>query len=121
MSLTELYSSGDAGIDVVAQPTGKRLQNVMLLSGGEKALTALALLIAYLQISPKSLLHSGRSRRAAGRSERGTIRRHGRGDGPANAIHRGHAQSPHDGNGAGALRRYHAGTGRQQAGFRPLE
>jgi chromosome segregation protein len=52
MRLTELDSSGDAGIDVVAQPPGKRLQNVMLLSGGEKALTALSLLIAIFKYQP---------------------------------------------------------------------
>jgi chromosome segregation protein len=52
MRLTEPDSSGDAGIDVVAQPPGKRLQNVLLLSGGEKALTALALLIAVFRYQP---------------------------------------------------------------------
>jgi chromosome segregation protein len=52
MRLTEPDSSGDAGIDVVAQPPGKRLQNVLLLSGGEKALTALALLIAIFHYRP---------------------------------------------------------------------
>ena len=52
MRLTEPDSSGDCGIDVVAQPLGKRLQNVMLLSGGEKALTALALLIAVFRFQP---------------------------------------------------------------------
>ena len=46
MRLGEPDSSGEAGIDIVAQPPGKRLQNILLLSGGEKALTALALLIA---------------------------------------------------------------------------
>ena len=52
MRLTEPDSGGDAGIDVVAQPPGKRLQNVQLLSGGEKALTALALLIAIFRYQP---------------------------------------------------------------------
>ena len=52
MRLTEPDSSGEAGIDVAAQPPGKRLQNVLLLSGGEKALTALALLIAIFRYQP---------------------------------------------------------------------
>jgi chromosome segregation protein len=52
MLLTEPDSSGDAGIDIVASPPGKRLQNVLLLSGGEKAMTALALLIAIFRYQP---------------------------------------------------------------------
>ncbi len=52
MRLTEADSSGDAGIDIVASPPGKRLQNVLLLSGGEKAMTALALLIAIFRYQP---------------------------------------------------------------------
>ena len=52
MRLSEPDSSGDAGIDIVAQPPGKRLQNILLLSGGEKALTALALLIAVFRYRP---------------------------------------------------------------------
>jgi chromosome segregation protein len=42
----------DSGIDLVAQPPGKRLQNVLLLSGGEKAMAALALLIAIFRYTP---------------------------------------------------------------------
>jgi chromosome segregation protein len=42
----------DSGIDIVAQPPGKRLQNVLLLSGGEKAMAALALLIAIFRYTP---------------------------------------------------------------------
>jgi chromosome segregation protein len=52
MRLSEPDSSGEAGIDIAAQPPGKRLQNVLLLSGGEKALTALALLIAIFRYQP---------------------------------------------------------------------
>jgi chromosome segregation protein len=42
----------ESGIDIVAQPPGKRLQNILLLSGGEKALAALALLIAVFRYTP---------------------------------------------------------------------
>ena len=45
-------SDPESGIDIVAQPPGKRLQNVLLLSGGEKALAALALLIAMFRYTP---------------------------------------------------------------------
>jgi chromosome segregation protein len=52
MRMGEADSSGEAGIDIAAQPPGKRLQNILLLSGGEKALTALALLIAVFKYKP---------------------------------------------------------------------
>jgi chromosome segregation protein len=52
MRLTDLENSAESGIDVVASPPGKRLQNVLLLSGGEKAMTALALLVGIFQYQP---------------------------------------------------------------------
>jgi chromosome segregation protein len=52
MRLTDLENSAESGIDVVASPPGKKLQNVLLLSGGEKALTALALLVGIFQYQP---------------------------------------------------------------------
>jgi len=52
MRLTDEENSPDSGIDVIAQPPGKKLQNVLLLSGGEKALTALSLLVGIFQYQP---------------------------------------------------------------------
>jgi chromosome segregation protein len=52
MRLTDEENAAESGIDIVASPPGKRLQNVLLLSGGEKALTALALLMAIFKYQP---------------------------------------------------------------------
>jgi chromosome segregation protein len=52
LRLLEGADETDAGVEIVAQPPGKKLQNVLLLSGGEKALTALALLIALFRYRP---------------------------------------------------------------------
>ncbi|MCL2197910.1 MAG: chromosome segregation protein SMC [Defluviitaleaceae bacterium] len=42
----------ESGIEIIAQPPGKSLQNLMLLSGGERALTAISLLFAILRMKP---------------------------------------------------------------------
>lgn len=51
----ELVESNDvleAGVDIIAEPPGKKLSNITLLSGGEKSLTAIAILFAILQLKP---------------------------------------------------------------------
>ncbi|HWT67103.1 MAG TPA: chromosome segregation protein SMC [Terracidiphilus sp.] len=52
LRLTDAENQAESGLDIVASPPGKKLQNVLLLSGGEKALTALALLVGIFQFQP---------------------------------------------------------------------
>ena len=52
LKLTDEENILECGIDIEAQPPGKKLQNMSLLSGGEKAFTAIALLFAILKINP---------------------------------------------------------------------
>ncbi|HYX40910.1 MAG TPA: hypothetical protein VE821_04395, partial [Pyrinomonadaceae bacterium] len=52
MSLIDEDDVLESGIDIIAQPPGKRLQNVLLLSGGEKAMAALALVLGIFHYRP---------------------------------------------------------------------
>ncbi len=52
LQLTDPNNLLETGIEIVAQPPGKKLQQLSLLSGGERSLTALALLFAVLRIKP---------------------------------------------------------------------
>jgi chromosome segregation protein len=52
LRLTDAENQAESGLDIVASPPGKKLQNVLLLSGGEKALTALSLLVGIFQFQP---------------------------------------------------------------------
>jgi chromosome segregation protein len=52
LRLTDAENQDESGLDIVASPPGKKLQNVLLLSGGEKALTALSLLVGIFQFQP---------------------------------------------------------------------
>ena len=52
LRLEENIDALEAHINIIARPSGKRLQNIALLSGGERALTAIALLFAIYQVKP---------------------------------------------------------------------
>ncbi|MEW9501335.1 chromosome segregation protein SMC [Jeotgalibacillus marinus] len=52
LKLTDPNDLLHAGVDIVAQPPGKKLQNLGLMSGGERALTAIALLFSILKVRP---------------------------------------------------------------------
>jgi chromosome segregation protein len=52
LKLTDPKQLLDTGVEIIAQPPGKKLQNLGLLSGGERSLTAIALLFAILRVRP---------------------------------------------------------------------
>ena len=52
LKLTDPNDLLQSGVDIIAQPPGKKLQNLSLLSGGERALTAIALLFSILKVRP---------------------------------------------------------------------
>lgn len=52
LNLSDKNNILEAGIEIVAQPPGKKLQNISLLSAGEKVLTAIALVFAILRFKP---------------------------------------------------------------------
>jgi len=91
----------DAGVQVMAQPPGKKNSTIHLLSGGEKALTAIALVFAIFQLNPAPFCLL---------DEVDAQPRQGDGRGDAVPLHQ--PQQDRDGDGRAAHRRDHAGAGR---------
>lgn len=52
LELIEDLEKGDMGIEIIAKPPGKKMQNITLLSGGEKALTAVSLVFSIFLVKP---------------------------------------------------------------------
>jgi chromosome segregation protein len=52
LQLTQPHNLLETGVEILVQPPGKRRQNLVLLSGGERALVAIALMFAFLKVKP---------------------------------------------------------------------
>ncbi len=65
LKLVESEDPLEAGLEILAQPPGKKMQILSLLSGGEQALTALSLIFAVFLTNPSAHLRAGRGRCAA--------------------------------------------------------
>ena len=102
----------DSGVQVMAQPPGKKNQTIHLLSGGEKALTAIALVFAIFQLNPAPfcLLDEVDAPLDDANTERYAklVTQHE----PGNAVPLHQPQQDRDGDGRAADRRDHAGAGR---------
>jgi hypothetical protein len=120
MKLTDEENSAESGIDVVASPPGKRLQSVLLLSGGEKALTALALLVGIFQYTPSPFCILDEVDAPLGRGQHRPLHRPGERDEHQDAVRAHHAQQEDDEHRACALRRNHAGAWRVEASLGPV-
>ena len=119
MRLTDEENSAESGIDVVASPPGKKLQNVLLLSGGEKALTALSLLVGIFQYQPSPFCILDEVDAPLDEANIGRFTELVR----EMACKRSSSSSPtarRRWHRAGAVRRDHAGAGRLEDGLREV-
>ena len=107
----------EAGLEIYAQPPGKKLATLSLLSGGEQALTALSLIFAVFRCNPGAGLRAGRGGRAAGRRQCRAVLHPdgGHGAGDRDALPGGDAPSADHGADGPAVWRDDAGARRVAA------
>jgi len=101
----------DSGVQVMAQPPGQKNQTIHLLSGGQKALTAIALVFAIFQLNPAPFCLLDRGGRPLGRREHRTLRQIGQEHGQRNSIFVHQSQQDCHGDGRTIDRCDHARAG----------
>ena len=106
LRLLEGAEETDAGVEIVAQPPGKKLQNVLLLSGGEKALTALALLIALFRYKPSPFCVLDEVDAPLDEANVDRFAQMVREMSATDSVHRHHAQQAYNGNRVASVRRH---------------
>ena len=117
---TQLFDGGEAelaltapedlaatGIEITARPPGKKRQPLQMLSGGERALTAVALLLAMLEVRPVPFCVLDEVDAALDEANIGRFAQALRTLADTDPVHRHHPQPGHDRDGRRALRRHH--------------
>lgn len=118
LRLTDAAHVLESPIEIVAQPPGKNLQNMQLLSGGERALTAIAILFSILKMKPSPFCILDEIEAALDDANVSRYAQYLKKICRGNAVYCHYPQKGHDGACRCALWRDDAGEGHFQIDFR---